>query len=47
MRSKMDGCSSSFDDGSKFSSQLYKVGDRYLAAKSDEAGYANYEAFFS
>ena len=39
--------SSSFDDGSKFSSQLYKVGARYLAAKSDEAGYANYEAFFS
>ncbi len=39
--------SSSFDDGSKFSSQLYKVGSRYLAAKSDEAGYANYEAFFS
>jgi hypothetical protein len=36
---------SSFDDGSRFSSQVFKVGNRYLAAKSDEAGYVNYEIF--
>ncbi len=34
---------SSFDDGSTFSSRLFKLGDRFLGAKSDEAGYCNYE----
>ncbi len=38
---------SSFDDGSRFTSQVFKVGNRYLAAKSDEAGYVNYEIFSS
>jgi hypothetical protein len=38
---------SSFDNGSRFSSQVFKVGNRYLAAKSDEAGYVNYEIFSS
>jgi hypothetical protein len=36
---------SSFDDGSRFSSQVFNVGNRYLAAKSDEGGYVNYEIF--
>jgi hypothetical protein len=31
------------DDGSKFSSRLFKHGGRYLAAREDEAGYVNYE----
>ena len=35
--------SSSFDDGSQFSSSIYKLGDKYYGAKSDEAGYVNYE----
>lgn len=35
--------SSSFDDGSEFSSRIYKLGDKYYGAKSDEAGYVNYE----
>jgi Protein of unknown function (DUF3604) len=35
--------SSSLDDGSTFSSRIFKLGDRYVAARSDEAGYANYE----
>lgn len=34
--------SSSFDDGSAFSSRIYKLGDKYYGAKSDEAGYVNY-----
>ena len=34
--------SSSFDDGSQFSSRIYKLGDKYYGAKSDEAGYVNY-----
>jgi hypothetical protein len=34
---------SSLDDGTKFSSQIYKVGDRYLMALSLEAGYLNWE----
>ena len=38
---------SSFDDGSRFSSQVFKVGPRHLAAKNDEAGYVNYEVFSS
>ncbi len=35
--------SSSLDDGSRFSSRIFRLGDRYVAARSDEAGYANYE----
>ena len=35
--------SSSLNDGSRFSSRIFKLGDRYVAARSDEAGYANYE----
>lgn len=34
--------SSSFDDGSQFSSRIYQLGDKYYGAKSDEAGYVNY-----
>ncbi len=34
--------SSSFDDGSQFSSRIYKLEDKYYGAKSDEAGYVNY-----
>ncbi len=34
--------SSSFDDGSEFSSRIYKLEDKYYGAKSDEAGYVNY-----
>ena len=37
--------SSRLDDGSQFSSRLYKHGGRYLAAMDDEAGYVNYEVF--
>jgi hypothetical protein len=33
------------DDGSRFSSRLYKQGGRYLAARDNEAGYVNYEVF--
>jgi hypothetical protein len=36
---------SRLDDGSQISSHLYKQGDRYLAARDDEAGYVNYEVF--
>ena len=36
---------SGLEDGSQFSSRLYKHGGRYLAAKDDEAGYVNYEFF--
>jgi hypothetical protein len=32
-----------FDDGSEFSAKVYKLGSRFLGAKSDEAGYVNYE----
>jgi hypothetical protein len=35
--------SSSFEDGSKFSSQIFELNGKFYAAKSDEAGYANYE----
>jgi hypothetical protein len=35
--------SSRLDDGSQFSSRIFKHGARYLAARSDEAGYVNYE----
>jgi hypothetical protein len=34
---------SSLDDGSRFSSRIYKDGNRYLGAKSDEAGYVNWQ----
>ena len=34
--------SSSFDDGSEFSSRIYKLDDKYYGAKSDEVGYVNY-----
>jgi hypothetical protein len=37
--------SSRLDDGSQFSTRLYKQGGRYLGAKDDEAGYVNYEFF--
>jgi hypothetical protein len=33
----------SLDDGSSFTSRIFKVGDRYVGARSDEAGYVNYE----
>ena len=33
----------SLDDGSSFTSRIFKLGDRHLAARSDEAGYVNYE----
>jgi Protein of unknown function (DUF3604) len=33
------------DDGSQFSSRLFKHRGRYLAARDDEAGYVNYEVF--
>ena len=33
----------SLDDGSQFTSRIYKLGDRYVASRSDEAGYVNYE----
>ncbi len=36
---------SSQTDGSQFSSRIFKLGGRYLAAKDDEAGYVNYEVF--
>lgn len=35
--------SSSFEDGSKFSSHIYKLNGEYYGAKDDEAGYVNYE----
>ena len=35
--------SSSLDDGSRFSSHIYKLGDKYYGARNDEAGYVNYE----
>jgi hypothetical protein len=35
--------SSSFDDGSKFSSRIFELNGQYYGAKSDEAGYVNYE----
>jgi hypothetical protein len=35
--------SSSFDDGAKFSSHIYQLNGKYYGAKSDEAGYVNYE----
>jgi len=35
--------SSELEDGSRFSSRLYKHQGRYLAAKDDEAGFVNYE----
>jgi len=35
--------SSGLEDGSQFSSRLYKHQGRYLAAKDDEAGFVNYE----
>ena len=34
--------SSSFDDGSEFSSRIFKLENKYYGAKSDEAGYVNY-----
>ncbi len=37
--------SSRFDDGSVFSSRIFQLEGRYLAARDDEAGYANYEVF--
>ncbi len=36
---------SGFDDGSQFSSRIFRFEGRYLAARDDEAGYANYEIF--
>jgi hypothetical protein len=33
----------SLDDGSAFTSRIFKLGDRYLGARSDEGGYVNYE----
>jgi len=42
---KDDKLSGQLDDGSQFSSRLYKHGGRYLAARDDEAGYVNYEVF--
>jgi hypothetical protein len=30
-------------DGTPFAVTVYKLGDRYLAARSNEFGYANYE----
>lgn len=30
-------------DGSKFSSRIYKLGDRHFGARNDEGGYANFE----
>jgi hypothetical protein len=35
--------SSSFEDGSEFSSHIYSLNGKYYGAKSDEAGYVNYE----
>jgi hypothetical protein len=35
--------SSSFDDGSQFSSRIFELNGNYYGAKSDEAGYVNYE----
>ena len=33
----------SLDDGSSFTSRIFKLGDRHVGARSDEAGYVNYE----
>ncbi len=35
--------SSSFDNGSKFSSRIFELDGKFYGAKSDEAGYVNYE----
>ncbi|NJK63359.1 MAG: hypothetical protein HC921_12345 [Synechococcaceae cyanobacterium SM2_3_1] len=35
--------SSSFDHGSKFSSRIFELNGKFYGAKSDEAGYVNYE----
>ncbi len=37
--------SSRLEDGSQFSSRLYRHGGHYLAARDDEAGFVNYEFF--
>lgn len=38
-----DGHVTTFIDGTPFDVTVYKLGDKYLASRSDEYGYANYE----
>lgn len=38
-----DGHVITYIDGTPFEVIIYKLGDKYLASRSDEYGYANYE----